>query len=182
MGNKKPVINYVYIDSERINHACDAFMKWKDLNTFIKTISTRGINMPDALSEVMGCYCLGFLWNRGNVPGDATDKSRKRKIEFKATSNFDSDLSSFGPETYFDDLYFLRFDLEENKLYIYDLGMNSETFANTVMVNSKETVRMQQQAGRRPRVRIIESIIEPRGLKPMLVFDIRRVIIEKYEE
>ena len=38
--------------------------KWKDLNTYVKSLVSRGINMPDAISEPMGCYCLNLLWNK----------------------------------------------------------------------------------------------------------------------
>ncbi|WP_298536169.1 hypothetical protein, partial [uncultured Methanobrevibacter sp.] len=79
--------------------------------------------MPDAISEPMGCYCLDLMWNKESG-GDALSKDG-RKIEFKASSNFEGDLSSFGPSCEFDDLVFLRFNLDTNMLYIYDTGVNS---------------------------------------------------------
>ena len=81
--------------------------------------------MPDAISEPMGCYCLGYKCNRGSAVGDATD-SNDKKVEFKATSRFEGDLSSFGPKTEFDNLVFLRFKLDDNLLYVYDLGIDSK--------------------------------------------------------
>ena len=65
---------YITIDDARIDETCNAYFKWKDLNTYISNNSHRGINMPDAISEPMGCYCLGYLWNRGDEVGDATEK------------------------------------------------------------------------------------------------------------
>ena len=85
---------YITIDDARIDETCNAYFKWKDLNTYISNNSHRGINMPDAISEPMGCYCMGYLWNRGDEVGDATDPNTGRKIEFKATSRFEGDLSS----------------------------------------------------------------------------------------
>ena len=64
---------YITIDDARIDETCNAYFKWKDLNTYISNNSHRGINMPDAISEPMGCYCMGYLWNRGDEVGDATD-------------------------------------------------------------------------------------------------------------
>ena len=96
-----PIYNefgYITIDDARIDETCNAYFKWKDLNTYISNNSHRGINMPDAISEPMGCYCLGLLWNRGDEVGDATDPNTGKKIEFKATSRFEGDLSSFGPK------------------------------------------------------------------------------------
>ena len=66
-------IGQIIIDEARIDEACNAYFKWKDLNTYISNNSRRGINMPDAISEPIGCYCLGYLWNRGSEAGDATD-------------------------------------------------------------------------------------------------------------
>ena len=64
-----PVYNtfdLIKIDAARIDETCNAYFKWKDLNTYISNNSHRGINMPDAISEPMGCYCLDLLWNRGS--------------------------------------------------------------------------------------------------------------------
>lgn len=162
---------YIQIDEPRFRAAREAYFKWKDLNTYLKSVDSRGLNMPDTISEVLGCYCLGFLWNRGKAVGDATNPRTGEKIEFKATSNYNYDLTSFGPVTTFDNLYFLRFDLENNHLFIYDLQMNGQEIGN-VMANQRETVRDQQLQGRRPHVRIIDTIIKPNNLFPITVFDI----------
>ena len=71
---RKPIYNefgYITIVDTRIDEICSAYFKWKDLNTYISNNSCRGINMPDAIREPMGCYCLGLLWNRGDEAGDA---------------------------------------------------------------------------------------------------------------
>ena len=44
--------DYIMIDAERIDSACNAYFKWKDLNTYISDNSHRVINMPDAISEL----------------------------------------------------------------------------------------------------------------------------------
>lgn len=43
----------IKIDDARIDETCSAYFKWKDLNTYIKSNSNRGINMPDAISRVL---------------------------------------------------------------------------------------------------------------------------------
>lgn len=172
MSNYKN-FGYITIDDARINETCDAFFKWKDLNTYIKSTSHRGINMPDAISEPMGCYCLGLLWNRGNEVGDATDPVTKRTIEFKATSRFNGDLSSFGPKTTFDNLVYLRFNLDKNQLYIYDLNINSQDFGK-YPANKSETIQQQKDQGRRPHVSLQKLFVDAQGLKPDIIFDIRR--------
>ena len=147
MAPKYKEFGKIQIDEARIDETCNAYFKWKDLNSYISNQSHRGINMPDAISEPMGCYCLGFDWNRGDEVGDATAPDG-RKIEFKATSRFEGDLSSFGPKCTFDDLVFLRFDTDNNLLFIYDLHINSEEFGK-LPANSKETIQDQKDAGRR---------------------------------
>ena len=129
--------------------------------------------MPDAISEPMGCYCLGYLWNRGDEVGDATDPKTNRKIEFKATSRFEGDLSSFGPKTTFDNLVFLRFRLDDNMLFVYDLNINSDDFGK-FPANKKETIEQQKKQGRRPHVSLQALFVEAKNLKPDVIFDIRR--------
>ena len=169
--------NYlVKIDEPRIQETCDAYFKWKDLNTYINSLVSRGINMPDAISEPMGCYCLDLLWNKKSG-GDAQTKDGK-KIEFKATSNYDGDLSSFGPKCEFDDLVFLRFNLDTNMLYVYDTGINSEQLKQ-IEISSYGTVESYQKQGKRPHFSIINKIINDLEIEPTVVFNIRRGTIEK---
>ena len=129
--------------------------------------------MPDAISEPMACYCLDLLWNRGDEIGDATDPKDGRRIEFKATSRFEGDLSSFGPRTIFDNLVFLRFNLYENQLYIYDLNINSEEFGG-YPANKTQTIQEQKNQGRRPHVSLQKLFVEAKNLIPDIIFDIRR--------
>lgn len=171
-----PIYNdfgYIAIDDARIDETCNAYFKWKDLNTYISNNSRRGINIPDAISEPMGCYCLDLWWNRGDEVGDATDPKTREKIEFKATSRFEGDLSSFGPKCQFDDLVFLRFKLDDNLLYIYDLHVNS-TELGTYPANKTQTIQDQKNQGRRPHVSLYELFVRPKKLLPDIIFDIRR--------
>lgn len=149
--------SYITIDDARINETCDAYFKWKDLNTYIKSTSSRGINMPDAISEPMGCYCLDLLWNRGEQVGDATDPKTNKKVEFKATSNFTGDLSSFGPTTTFDNL-----------LYIYDLQINSSEFEK-LPANKTQTIKEQKEQVRRPHVSLQKLFVDKYDLKPTII-------------
>lgn len=168
-------IDLVEIDAARINDVCDSYFKWKDLNNSLKNYVSRGINFPETISEPMGCYALNLLWNKGSA-GDAQDRNG-RKIEMKATSNFDSDLTSFGPKCDFDDLVFLRLDYPNNKLYIYDTGINSEEL-KLLPANQRETVGEQQAQKRRPHISIIDTVINARGLEPTCIFNIRRAEVE----
>lgn len=167
--SKSAKVDLVTIDAARIQDACRNYFKWKSLNDSLKSFCSRGINMPDAISEPMGCFCLDFLWNKGSG-GDAQSKTGE-KIEFKATSNFDYDLTSFGPKCIFDNLVFLRFNLDEDKLYVYNTHMSSED-VKKLPVNKTQTVADQQAGTRRPHIRFIDEVINKRGMAPTCVFDI----------
>lgn len=168
----------IKIDAERLDRACDAYFKWKDLNTYISDNSHRGINMPDAISEPIGCFCLDLLWNRGKAIGDATRITDGAKIEFKATSRFEGDLSSFGPKAYFDDLVFLRFDIQNDLLYVYDLKINSKEF-DKYRANKKETIEDQKKQGRRPHISLQRLFVDELKLEADVVFDLRKAKIIK---
>ncbi len=173
-------VDLVTIDAARINDVCDAYFKWKSLNDTIRNYCSRGTNFPETISEPMGCFVLSKLqgeetkWNKGSG-GDAI--RGEMKLEMKATSNFDSDLTSFGPRCAFDDLIFLRLDYDENKLYVYDTGLNSEEVKD-LPVNQNETIRDQQLQKRRPHISLIKTLIEDRGLEPIGILNIRRAEIE----
>ena len=158
-----PTFGRILIDAERLDRTCNAYFKWKDLNTYISDNSHRGINMPDAISEPLGCYCLGLEWNRGSEAGDATDPKTGRKI----------DLSSFGPDCSFENLVFLRFNLEQDLLYVYDLKINSVEFGK-YPANKTETIDDQKRQGRRPHVSLQELFVKAKNLEPDVIFDIRR--------
>jgi hypothetical protein len=93
--------------------------------------------------------------------------------------SFNSDLTSFSPSEQFDDLFFLRLDKRNDELYIYDTGINSDALKQ-VKVNSFETLKEQQDAGKRPRFSVINFIIKPLGLEPVAKLNLRTLQIEKY--
>ena len=68
---------------------------------------------------------------------------------------------------------FLRFKLDDNLLYIYDLKINSEEFG-TYPANSKETIQDQKDQGRRPHVSLQNLFVDAKQLQPDIIFDIRR--------
>ena len=64
-------------------------------------------------------------------------------------------------------------------LFVYDAGINSEELKK-IPVSKMATVGDYQKQGKRPHIRIIESIIEKRKLEPTVTFNIRRgQIVEK---
>lgn len=146
-----------------------AYRSWKNLNEIIfNEMNSRKVNLPEAISENIACYALGYERNMDSS-GDATDKLGKL-IEIKATANFNSDLSSFSPDTHFDKLIFVRLNLQEDKAYIYDLGLNGEQFRE-LPVNNTEKVADHQAKKRRPRLSLIKYIKE-KDIQPIEIVDL----------
>lgn len=162
-------LDLVTIDLARFEEARRLYFQWKDLNSSLRSVTTRGLNFPEAISEQLGCYALGFQWNKGSY-GDARS-STGEVVEFKATSNFSRDLTSFSPREQYDRLVFLRLNYATNHLYIYDLGIGSNELS-LIQVNSSQTVADQQLQGRRPRLSLITKYIEPNNIQPTVILDI----------
>lgn len=171
-------LDLVTIDKSRFLDAIKAYFLWKELDMIIRSAHTRGINIPETITETLLCYVSNFKLNKGSG-GDAFDDSTNRIIEIKATSNYERDTSSFSPKEEFDTLYFVRLDKREDIMYFYDLGINSLALKD-IKVNSTQTLGEQQNQGRRPRFSIIKFIIEPKDLKPYAKLDLRTKKIERF--
>src|SRR5690625_2403135 len=100
-------MDFIVVDKSRFKDAVRAYWLWKELNAYIKNSHSRGINFPETISETVACFALGFQLNRGSG-GDAKNPHTNEIIEFKATSNWGNDTSSFSPIKDFYPLYFIR--------------------------------------------------------------------------
>jgi hypothetical protein len=170
-------MNLITVDKSRFKDAIKAYFLWKELDTIIRTSCTRGVNIPETITENLLCYVSGFKLNKGSG-GDAFNEDSKEIIEVKATSNFDRDTSSFSPKEKFDCLYFVRLDKKEDTMHFYNLEMNSNEL-KAIKVNKTETVGEQQDQKRRPRFSVIKFIIVPRGLTPFATLNLRTEKIQK---
>lgn len=150
--------------------AKDAYIHWKNLNNIIcKDMDSRKVNFPEAISENIVCAILGYTRNNTDS-GDAISSDGKI-IEIKATSNFNSDLTSFSPKTNFDKLIFLRLNMADDKAWIYDLNVNGKEFGS-FPVNQSETVSDHQAQRRRPRLSLIKYI-EANNIQPIHKVDLK---------
>lgn len=85
------------LNNDDLRHILTAYHHWKILNQTLKKFASKTVNFPEAISEALVCYQLGYIWhNEAKIKtvGDATTLDSKL-IEIKATSNFNSDLTSF---------------------------------------------------------------------------------------
>ncbi|MEK6856291.1 MAG: Bsp6I family type II restriction endonuclease [Nanoarchaeota archaeon] len=146
------------------------YLRWKKLNDSIKKISTRGINLPEAISE--NAFCIFFpecirvvRLKEGKCSYDVLNRKTGAKIQIKASS-IDDDLTSFGPRSEWDELFFLDFSAGDGLFKIYKIEAD---WIYSHKVNKKQTFAEQQAQSRRPRFSITENIIKPRGLKPVKI-------------
>jgi len=146
----------------------EIYFTWKKLNDSLKKISTRGINIPDTLTE--NAFCLFFpdhvriaKLNQEKCSFDCLNIKNGEKVQIKAAS-ISPDLSSFGPKSEYDKLYFLDFSAGDGSFKVYDVPVD---VIKKTKVNKEQTFEEQQAQSRRPRFSIMRSIIIPLGLKPI---------------
>lgn len=148
------------------------FDQWKGLKMGMRNYKSREPNFPEGLSEVAFCLYSGSQRFIKKVQGvssasyDTYNPETRRAEQIKACS-VSEDLTSFGPRSRWDDLYFLDFynnNLLDGRFNVYKIP--SDLIYN-MRVNRNQTMREQQAEGRRPRFSIIKDIIRATNLEPV---------------
>jgi hypothetical protein len=153
-------------DRKKLKHL---FKLWLKLNNLIKKISTRGVNLPEAISE--NAFCLFFpcvrvvKLKKGKCSYDCINIKTGKKIQIKASST-GSDLTSFGPRSEYDELFFLDFSKRDGSFKVYKIDPE---LVYQQMINKDMTFKQQQELGKRPRFSIINKIILPKSIKPIKI-------------
>lgn len=163
-------ITMEYFNSDDLEKMKSIYHRWKELNKEINSLNSRKMNIPEIVSEGIFCYSFncGRTNGKNNGSADAFDENAKEFIQIKATC-IKKDLTSFGPNSIWDKLYLMDFDIENDKIKIYlipnDLVYNCK-------INENETFQEQQKQKRRPRFSIKEKIIEPQQINPIKIIDL----------
>jgi len=148
----------------------DVYSKWVELSDILQSIRGRRINLPESLSESV--FCMEFNAGRlnesisgANTSFDCYQIQEQRRIQVKACS-VSEDLTSFGPNSVWDDLYFIHFF--PNKKYdgCYSIYLIDSDLIYNHKVNARQTMKDQQRENRRPRFSLMREIIIPKKLKP----------------
>lgn len=170
LENQKIKIQIAHLNKNDGKEFKRLFDIWKKLNSGLKKYG-RGVNIPEVISEGMFCVFSGSvryvkkIKGTGKVSFDTINLETSRREQIKATS-IEHDLTSFGPKTQWDDLYFIDF-YNNNKLdgtFNVYLIPNDLIYSN--QVNSGQTMKQQQEEKRRPRLSIKE-IIKNYKIKPV---------------
>ncbi len=146
------------------------FDMWKKLKLGMRSYKAREPNFPEGLSEVAFCMYSGskrFIKISGNFSSFDTFNLKTGKAEQIKASSIESDLTSFGPKSCWDDLYFLDFYNEgriDGTFNVYKIPSN---LIYNIKVNKNQTFKQQQAQKRRPRLSIKEGIIKQKKLRPI---------------
>ncbi len=146
------------------------FDLWKKLNDGLEKYG-RKVNIPEVISEGMFCvFSQSFRFQRkikgeGSVSFDTLNSKGVRE-QIKASS-IEQDLTSFGPKTEWDDLYFLDFYNNKKLDGTFNIYKIPNKLIYAKKVNKGQTMKEQQGEKRRPRFSIKKDIIDAYKIKPL---------------
>lgn len=147
----------------------EIFSDWQKINSKVKHLGGRNLNVPDVFSEALFCIFFNAIRTNGDAHSyDCVSLKDGSGIQVKSCS-VDNDCSSFGPTSTWDELYFVDFapnNIVDGHVDFYKIDVDF----SSLILNAKkhETFRDQQLQGRRPRFSIKRLIIRPYHLKPCL--------------
>jgi hypothetical protein len=149
----------------------EIYKDWLSLSDDLQKIGARRINLPEGLSESATCLALGIhrftkSIAKANTSFDAFDINKNERIQIKACSVL-PDLTSFGPKSVWDKLYFVDFYRNGKWDGTFDIYHIENKLIYNHKVNKKQTLQDQQKEGRRPRFSIYKEIIQEKNIKPI---------------
>ncbi len=168
-----PTDHFDHNDRENLKHV---YNHWRELCVQLNDLNARSINLPEGLSETAFCVFTNSVRvvksiNGANSSMDAYDLSSQKRIQIKSCSVL-PDLSSFGPNTQYDELFFQDFYRSGKWDYKVDVYKIPLRLINSTMVNSRQTFKQVQALGKRPRFSIWEKIIVPQKLEPIMSYSL----------
>jgi len=164
-------IEVARLDSNDAKNFKNLFSLWAELNTGLGKYG-RKMNIPEVLSEGMFCiFSKSVRYQRkikgkGSVSFDTINLETGDKEQIKASS-IEFDLSTFGPKSEWDKLYFMSFynnGISDGTFDVYEIP-SKLIYGNKV--NKAQTMKKQQKEKRRPRFSIMKDIIIPYKIKPI---------------
>jgi len=152
------------------------YKNWRNLSDELNMIKGRGVNLPEALSEGAFCRAMDTVRITSSIPGantsfDVYNLKTQKRIQVKACSVL-PDLTSFGPDSVWDQLYFVDFFRQGNWDTSIDIYLIPNNLIYNFPVNATQTMKQQQKQQRRPRFSIYSGIIQPYRLKPIKTYKI----------
>jgi len=155
-------------EEDDISRLKELWNLWYKLSQKLKEYSggeARRVNFPEFISE--GCWCLLTGSVRLLEPSSAdTYNPRTGRAEQIKASVIENDLTSFGPKSKWDDLYFLDFSRLDGTFDVYEIPTD---LLRHEMLNKgeRETFEDQQRQRRRPRLSLKRDIIRKYEILPL---------------
>jgi hypothetical protein len=149
------------------------YKNWRILCNNLNSMNGRSVNVPEGLSESAFCAemkCVKFIEriSSAKTSFDCFNPKTSERIQVKACSVL-PDLTSFGPKSVWDKIYFLDFYRKGKWDGKFDIYLISNRDIYNHKVKSNETLTDQQKQKRRPRFSIYSDIILKKKLKPIKI-------------
>ena len=150
----------------------EIYTNWRGLCNNLNAVNARGVNLPEGLSENAFCLEMNTVRTTKSIKGkvnnsfDAYNLTAQKRIQIKACRVL-PDLTSFGPKSVWDELYFIDFYRNGDWDGTFDIYFIPSEYIYNHKVNATQTMKDQQLEGRRPRFSIYKEIIQTRGILPV---------------
>ena len=174
IGGKYYKAEVEIVEKSDAEHLLEMYNLWNRLSKNLTEYGCRRMNFPE-ISELI--FCLVYdCWRTNNISGiehssfDCYNPKTNARIQVKATS-IKNDLTSFGPRSVWDELYFMDFYPNGKYDGSFDVYLipNDEVYNHKI--NENQTFKDQQKEGRRPRFSI-KKLIKSLNLKPVGSFNL----------
>jgi hypothetical protein len=147
------------------------YKEWRTLCDLLREIGGRNVNLPEGLSESAFCLEMNMYRVDSNVSGantsfDAYNTNGCKRVQVKACSVL-PDLTSFGPKSIWDELYFCDFYRNGDWNGTFDIYLIDNDLIYNHKVNKTQTMRDQQKEKRRPRFSIYKELITKNNIQPV---------------
>ena len=162
-------------DEEDFKQIQAIFNDWLKINSKLKKLGGRGLNVPDVFSEALFCLAFDAIRTNGTAYSyDCVMRKTHEGVQVKSAS-IPNDCTSFGPTSTWDLLYFADFcpnGTIDGEVKFYKIE-DDDVYDTVLNAKKGETFRDQQKQGRRPRFSIQSTIIRPKKLKPVKTINIK---------
>lgn len=172
--NQETILDLMLFDKKDGKEWKKVFDLWKSLKLKMRDYKSREPNFPEGLSEVAFCLWSGsgrYIKIKNKKKGisgsfDTFNYKKNRAEQIKACS-VENDLTSFGPKSKWDDLYFLDFFNNGKVNGYFDIYLIPNSYIKKQSLNKNETFTEQQNQKRRPRFSVKKEIIKKYKIRPI---------------
>lgn len=161
-------------ESDKTN-LIEIYKMWNELSDKLSSYGCRRVNFPE-LSELIFCSFFN-CWRTNNTQGlgkhssfDCYNPKTQKRIQIKAASA-KNELTSFGPDSVWDEIYFMDFYNGGNYDGTFEVYLLPNDAIYNYKMNRNETFRDQQLQKRRPRFSL-RKLINELGIEPISVYNL----------